>query len=147
MVQIAVKGSGGAQPVPFFFEKDAEHNVLRIYFTGQVSDPVLEEARQACALYFRDPQRACDTIVDFSQVEQFEVETKTIEKLAGMPPAVPADKTTIIVAPRPHVFGMFRMLTLLSGHKRPNMQVRRGLKEAFEVLGIESAEFRPVDVS
>jgi hypothetical protein len=50
----------------------------------------------------------------------------------------------VVVAPQDFLFGMMRMLQILSEEARPELHVVRTLDEAYRLLRIESPEFSPI---
>ena len=129
--------------MPFVFEQGVNERLFRVRFTGDVNDQDLLAARAGSVEYFRALERACHVIIDYTAVDSFDVETKTIEKLAAARSESPQEWHVVVIAPKPHIFGLMRMLSLLSGPRRPNLQVVRTTAEAYTLLGMEEPEFTP----
>ena len=129
--------------MPFMFEQGVTERLFRVRFTGDVNDQDLLAARAGCVEYFRAPDRACHMIADFTAVDSFDVETKTIERLANHRSANPQEWKVVVIAPKPHIFGLMRMLSLLSGTRRANLHVFRTSEEAYKLLEMEEPEFTP----
>jgi hypothetical protein len=130
----------------FAADFDAINNVLRITIDGQLTDSVAldcSETLRKCAALF--PGR--HNIVDLSQVTKYDVSPDAIRQLAVMPPS-PVQATSrmlVVVAPKEHAYGMSRMFQLLTERSRPNQHVVHTMDEGFELLGIKSPEFGPID--
>jgi len=77
-------------------------------------------------------------IADLSAVERIEVSTNCIKYLAARPPAIPAEKTVVLVAPRDETYGMSRMFQILRDGLGDRLHVVHSMVEAYELLGIES---------
>lgn len=129
--------------MPFVFEQGVNERLFCVRFHGDVSDSDLFAARAGCVEYFRAPDRTCHMIADYTAVDSFDVETKTIEKLANHRSANPQEWKVVVIAPKPHIFGLMRMLSLLSGARRPNLHVVRTAAEAYKLLEMEEPEFTP----
>ena len=130
--------------MPFHFEFDANHRILRAAFSDAVTDDNLTAfygmlSKYAAAL---DPLAG---ILDLSGVTSFEVTVHTIRKLAWSEPAMPhPDRPRFIVANSSHIFGMARMFEFEGESTRPNLHVVRSHREAFVILGIHEAQFEPL---
>jgi hypothetical protein len=130
--------------MPFRFEFDSTHRILRGVFSGVVSDEDLtifysRVSDYAAAL---DPLAG---IVDLSAVTSFEVTVHTIRKLAWTEPAMPhSDRPRFIVADSSHIFGMARMFEFEGESTRPNLHVVRSAREVWAILGIQDPQFEPL---
>jgi hypothetical protein len=130
--------------MPFYFELDRQHAILRVVAEGRVDDEALASLyRGVGEHYTRVAARAA--ILDFSAVTSFEVSLELIQLLAKSPTALPEPGTPrFIVAPQTHVFGAMRMFQLIGEPKRPRLLVVRTPEEAYAELGVESPRFERI---
>lgn len=124
-------------------EFDAKNNILRGSLKDRVTDAILLES-YAEAARFAKSRPPCRAIWDFSEVTDFDVSSHTIRKLVGTPPIVARGYMRVVVAPNDFLFGMMRMLQILSEQSRPELHVVRTMAEAYRLLQIESPEFSVV---
>ena len=130
--------------MPYRFEHDAAHGILRLSYIGKISDELIKKAYQATptAVFKTNPR---GMIVDLSEVTQFEVSTQTIQELANYQPTVKDPSVPrIIVAPTPYLFGMSRMFQILGEQTRPMLQVMSSVEEAYAQLNITKPQFTPL---
>jgi hypothetical protein len=83
-------------------------------------------------------------ITDLSEVEKLRVSADFVWRLAAKPPMIPDGMSRIAVAPRPDIYGMSRMFQILRDNRGGHLEVVHTLQEAFELLGLESPEFRTI---
>ena len=130
--------------VGFVVDFDARNTILRVTFEGHLTDEVAFDCSKALnGLAASYPP--CNGIVDLSNVTQYDVSPYGIRRLATMPqpPSSPV-RMLVIVAPKDHAYGMSRMFQIHTESTRPNQRVVRSMEEAFELLGVDSAEFIPL---
>lgn len=127
----------------FVMEFDARNNILRGTLRGRLTDAILLDYYEAAAAYTTS-HPPCRCIWDFSEVTNFDVSSDAIRQVAGKSPLIPAGYMRVIVAPQDFLFGMMRMLQILSENTRPDLHVVRTLGEAYRLLLVESPEFSPV---
>jgi hypothetical protein len=127
--------------MPFRFEFDSTHRILR----GVFSDVVTDES--IAAFYRLVPQYAVALdplagILDLSAVTSFEATADTIRRLAWSEPAMPhSDRPRFIVAKSSHIFGMARMFAFEGETARPNLHVLRAPRDVWAILGIHEPQF------
>ena len=127
----------------FVLEFDAKNNILRGRLDGLVTDNILLDCYGAAARYGTS-HSPCRGIWDFSEVTNFDVSSYCIRQLVGMSPIIPTGYMRVIVAPQDYLYGMMRMLQMLSEESRPELHVVRTMDEAYRLLLAESPEFSPV---
>ena len=111
---------------------------------GPVTDGLLLDYYAAAAKYTAS-HTPCRGIWDFSKVAgKLEVSSDTIRRLVNRSPIIPAGYMRVIVAPQDFLFGMMRMLQLLS-EARPELHVVRTMDEAYRLLLVESPQFSLVN--
>ncbi len=109
--------------MPYLFEFDSSHRVLRCTMSGPVTDAIL----------------------NFTQVSSIEISSVTIRNLAASSPSPQcASLPQFIVAPSDYGYGMARMFQLWGRQVRPELQVVRSLAEAYEAIGLEEPHFEPI---
>jgi hypothetical protein len=130
--------------MPYHFEFDSTHRILRCRLEGRITDDGLRE-------YYRDlekystQQDPLGGILDMSAVTSLEVSPKTIRELAKSAPAMPnPGRPRVIVAPSPLIFGISRMFEMQGQETRPNLHVVRSEKEALAILGVTETKFEPI---
>ena len=125
------------------FTFDAINNAVCWSLHGKVTDQIFSEDLRSVAALLSGTS-PMSGIIDFSGVTSFEVSTQSIKKLADTEPILPAAVPRVIVAPADHLYGLARMFSILSEHKRPNLFVVRSIDEAYQALKIASPQFRPL---
>ena len=125
------------------FEFAEAECLLRIMLDGQVTNAILldvwsKATRIATAL---PPSK---TIVDLSGINQLEISSDLVASFARVKPVRPHDQVQIFVAPGEVVFGMSRMFQILSESTRHHLHIVRSMREAYELLGVESPAFVPI---
>jgi hypothetical protein len=123
---------------------DAKNQTLRHSYHGRLTDKALVAAYQKADKYVarHPPSRM---ITDFSAVTSLEVSSHTVRTLAATPTKVPVGCARVFVTPQKAFYGMARMFQILAERNRPNLHIVRTLDEAYRLLGIASADFRPID--
>jgi hypothetical protein len=126
------------------FELDAVHRVLLFRFSGDVSEQRIGRFySEAGAQIERIRPRAA--IFDFTAVVSFDVSSTSVRNLAAAPPLIPdVACPRIVVAPGEHIFAMSRMFQIRGGASRPSFSVVHSMAEALAVIGLDSADFRPL---
>jgi hypothetical protein len=130
--------------MPYHFDFDSTHRILRCRFEGRVTDYELKEyyvaARRLVAA--KDPTFG---ITDFTAAESVDVSPETVRELASLPPVM-TDQNRIrcVVAPSDKVFGSARMFELQGEGTRANLHVVRTMKAALAILGVQEPPFDPV---
>jgi hypothetical protein len=128
----------------YAFELDAIHRVLLFRFSGDVSE--LRIGRfysDAGAQIERIHPRAA--IFDFTAVVSFDVSSASVRSMAEDPPLIPdVACPRVVVAPAEHIFAMSRMFQIRGGASRPSFTVVHSMGEALAVIGLDSADFRPL---
>jgi hypothetical protein len=130
--------------MPYFFEFDSTHRILRCRLEGRIADEELTE-------YYRDlekyslQQDPLGGILDMSAITSLDVSPNTIRELAKSPPAMPNPaRPRVLIATSPPVFGIARMFEMQGQETRPNLHVVRSEKEALAILGVTEAKFDPI---
>jgi len=127
----------------FSFEFAEAEQVLRLTFTGELTDSILlDAASKARVVALSLPP--CKSIVDLSCVTSYQVSTPVVMRFAESPPVRPDQPSPVIVAPKDVSFGMSRMFEMLSHGVRPNMHVVHTMNEAYKWLGVESPDFHTI---
>jgi hypothetical protein len=130
--------------VPYHFEFDSIHRILRCQMDGRVTDEELRRYYRDAELYTTgtDPLSG---ILDLSGVTSFEVSPELVRELASLPPAM-ADRARprVLIATSAAVFGLARMFELHGQESRPNLHVVRSEKEALAILGVSRPSFKPI---
>jgi len=133
-----------ARKMPFQFEFDPAHQVMRTRFSGLVNDAQLAGFYAAAPGYLTQCG-AHAGIIDFCEVTAFQVSPAAITALAMSPP-VTKDRffVRVVVAPTPQVFGLSRMFQILGEHTRPGLTVVHTREDANAVLNIKNPQFEPL---
>ena len=129
----------------FVLEFDAKNNLLRGTMEGPLTDRLLLDY-YAVAARFTASHPPCRGLWDFSKIAgKLEVSSDTIKQLVKRSPIIPAGHMRVVVAPQDFIFGMTRMLQILSEETRPELHVVRTMDEAYRLLLVESPEFSLVN--
>ena len=128
----------------FVLDFDAKHNILRGTLEGSLTDAILLDYYETAARYTAS-HPPCRGVWDFSKVvARVDISTDTIRQMVKRSPIIPAGYMRVIVTPQDFLFGMMRMLQILSESVRPELHVVRTMDEAYRLLRVESPEFSPV---
>jgi hypothetical protein len=76
-------------------------------------------------------------------VTEAQLSGDAVRQVERRQPVISTGYTSVVVAPQDYVFGMMRMLEILSEKSRPELRVVRTMDEAYRLLQVESPEFRP----
>lgn len=128
----------------FVTDFDDRNRLLRIAIEGVLTDALLLDAYAVLEAQAAS-HAPCRGLFDVSRVTKFEVSSQTVRELAHRPPAIPQGNMRIVVAPLDSLYGMVRMFQMLGELTRPDLHVVRTIDEAYRLLQVESAEFRPID--
>ncbi|HKV05114.1 MAG TPA: hypothetical protein VJO53_08415 [Candidatus Acidoferrales bacterium] len=130
--------------MPYHFEFDSTHRILRCRLEGGLTDESIKEYYRAVPKFvaLTDPRAS---VFDLSAVTSLEVSPETVRELAKWPPAMPhPERPRIVIAASPAIFGLARMFELLGQVTRPNFHVVRSEKEALVILGVPQTNYEPV---
>ena len=97
-------------------------------------------------LDFVDRNGACDVVVDFTTVTDFDVSADYLRTRGKTPRAMKGFRRAL-VAPQLAMFGLLRLYGLHQDALDDGPAVVRTLDEAYAVLGIEAPDFEPVQAS
>ena len=119
----------------FTLDYDRNQQILLITMGAVVTEASMAAAVNAVRSFvaIEDPNAG---VADLSFVNRIEVSRDFIKYVAARPPAIPAEKLCILVAPAEFTYGMSRMFQILRGGV--NFQVVHAMKEALELLGVQS---------
>ena len=119
---------------------DPAHRVLRITVTTILTNELgWDLYRTVARLASRGGPYAA--IGDVSQVVAFPISTDTIRDLAAMPPAVPAGRPQVIVAPQPALYGLARMFELHLDSMGGRLYVVHSIDEAYDLIKVAPQDF------
>ena len=130
----------------YALQSDADHRVMLVTMGGIVTE-TSAMAAVAAIRQFMATHGPYSGIVDLSGIEKVSVRTDFVWYIAAKPPAIPDGMARIVVAPRPDVYGLSRMFQILRDNRGAYQEVVHTLKQAFDILGLESPHFRPVVLS
>ncbi|MFZ3213241.1 MAG: hypothetical protein WA188_17195 [Terriglobales bacterium] len=127
----------------YYFEFDSSNRILRCRFEGDVSDETLKECYDVAGRYaaLTDPGAG---IMDFSNVDSFNVSSQMVRELAHRGPVMPGSCPRFLVAPSSHTYGLARMFQQCGSEARPELHVVRSVDEAYTLLGVREPQFEPV---
>jgi hypothetical protein len=128
----------------FVMDFDAKNNILRGTLEGPLTGGILLDSYDAATRYTAS-HPPCRGIWDFSKAEaNVDISTDIIRQLVGRSPIIAAGYMRVVVAPQDFLFGMMRMLQILSEQARPELHVVRTIDEAYRLLLVKSPEFSRV---
>jgi hypothetical protein len=129
----------------FYF--DRQNKIVLARFTGRVTDDVLTEFQRAGARRIVATVDFRSTIIDFSDVDEFEVSAETARVLAWEDPIDPdSSRPRIMVAPEDAVYGVCRIFASHGEDTRPNLHVVRSMEHAYAIVGVLKPKFEPLPV-
>ena len=118
---------------------DATQKVVIVTLAGEISDTdVISIGALTSSDPFFDP--SFSEIVDFSPATGGSVSTFALQTLARRTSIYSRTSKHIVIAPKPHIFGLTRMFQAHATETRPNTLVVRTLDEARECLGLQKAK-------
>ncbi len=120
----------------YHFEFDSGSRIHLAVVQGRINDSELQE------LYFEMQKRPLIGILDLTGVTDFDVRSETIRGLANLPPTAQSPRLRAVVAPTDSLFGIVRMFQLRGAATRERLHIVRTLREALELLGVSSPQFR-----
>ena len=130
--------------MPYQFKFDSANRILWGEFNGRLADDELK------AFYLQAARHAAQTdalagIADFSGVTSVGLSPETVRRLAESPSVFPdPDRTRLIVAPSPEVYGFARLFGRVGFDKRPLLYVVKSVREALAILGNPKTNFEPI---
>jgi hypothetical protein len=128
----------------FVMDFDAKNNILRGTLEGPLTGAILLDSYDAATRYTAS-HPPCRGLWDFSKVTaNADISSAIIRQVVGKSPIIPAGYMRVVVAPQDFLFGMMRMLQILSEEARPELHVVRTIDEAYRLLRVESPEFSPI---
>lgn len=130
--------------MPFRFEVDEVHMIIRTVFEGPCTDDDLLEAYYAFRPLW-ERHGPANVIIDYTHVTDILISTEAVREHSYRMPTVDTDYFLIAVAPKPIMYGIARMFELITHETRPNMHVVHSLKEALDLMDVSSATFVPVE--
>ncbi len=128
--------------VPFKFDFDPVHRVLRCIYTGRLTDDELRQSHADTARYVQriDPLAA---ILDLSGVTVMQLSPSTVQQLASDAAPIPdPSRPRVIIAPSNLLYGMSRMYQIVAEAARPKLYVVRTMREALTEIGVEDPQFQ-----
>ena len=130
----------------FTLQSDPEHRVLLVTL-GKLVTEASALAAYTAVEQFIAAEGPHSGITDLSGVEKLNISLAFVRFLAAKPPMIPDGMSRVAVAPRADIYGVSRMFQLLRDSRGSYLEVVHTLKEAFELLGMESPHFRAVAVT
>jgi hypothetical protein len=130
--------------MPFRFEVDEVHSIMRTVFEGACSDDDMLEAYYALSLLWERHGRA-HVIIDYTDITDIMISTEAVREHSYRLPIVDTDYFLIAVAPNAIMYGIARMFELITAETRPNMRIVHSLKEALDLMDVSSASLIPVE--
>ena len=128
-------------------EYDFLYKIVRISNDGVLTDYVAREIY--CDFRrVRDSYHVAAAIADGTDVNGVQLSIHTVRWLAGVKPRIfPLDMMKVLVAKSDVVFGFSRMYQEIALANRTNFLVVHTMKEALQLIGVESPTFSPISVS
>ena len=127
----------------FTLQSDPEHRVVLVTL-GKIVTEASALAAYTAVEQFIVAEGPHSGITDLSRVEKLNVSSDFVRLLAAKPPMIPDGMSRVAVAPRADIYGISRMFQLLRDSRGSYLEVVHTLKEAFELLGMESPHFKTV---
>jgi len=132
--------------MPFRFEFDSKNKILRTNFDGRVTDEDFEQFYRVAGPKIMASLEFRGAITDFTNVTSMEMTPELARALAWSAPLdQEASRPRIIVAPAASAYGLARIFSSHGEDTRPSLHVVRSLEQAYAILGITNAEFKPIE--
>ena len=132
--------------MPFEMLVDRNHKVLLVRFGRALTRQALEAMVKA-ARDFAGVHGNCDGIVDFSAVENLDIDVAYLRAYGGSP-RVMTGARRILVAPDDEMFGIARLYGLhQSTSQGEEPMVVRSLQAAYDLLDLKDPDFQPFDIT
>ena len=132
-------------PGNFRFEFDPVNRILMVRFEGHLTRSLVEQ-------FYRDGKEcwtatdARAAILDGSAVTEVALSSELIRQFARQEPVLElTGRPRVFVVPRTEIFGLARMFQLSGESKQPFLHVVRTMAQAFALLGVQSANFEPIE--
>jgi hypothetical protein len=122
------------------FEYDAQNRIFAVRMTGAITDDVFK-ACYAETLRLVEGRDILAAVTDLSAVDRYDVSAAAVREVSKLPPLFPDPTPRYVVAASDHVFGMARMLQLVSEQGREMLHVVRSVQEAYDALGLRAPHF------
>jgi hypothetical protein len=120
---------------------DPTHQVLRVTVTAAVLTHELAEDGYRSVAQIASRGGPYAAIFDLSGVTARTESADDIRSRALSAPAIPGDRTRVVVAKKPVVFGLSRMLELYRDSMGGQLQVVHSLEEAYDIVGARPEDF------
>jgi hypothetical protein len=125
----------------FWIDYSTLHKIVRISFEGTLTDHDLRGGYVALT-QFHEHYNPCCGIVDLTSVTDEQLSDAILVWIADvLPPIFPYDMTKVAIAPKEVTFGVSRMFEEMAMGKRLNHHVVHTMKEALNLIGVESPRF------
>ncbi len=131
--------------MPFRFESDEVHRIIRAVFEGPCTDDDVVEAYYALRLLW-ERQGPANLIIDYTGVTNILISTEAVREHSYRLPTVDTDYFLIAVAPKPIMYGIARMFEFITTETRPNMHVVHSMKDALTLMDLSLASFIPAGI-
>lgn len=131
--------------IPYIFEFDWEHRIVRARLSGRVTDNDLRDMyREGFKVNFQTEPTA--GLLDVSEITSIEVSASTVRDLAKATPiALKESLPRVVIAPSAETYILARLFEALGKATRPNLHVVRTEAEAFGIIGVKKPKFDPLD--
>jgi len=138
-------GAGDSADVPYSFDFDWKHRILRSRFYGRITDEELTAYyRTLYQKYFRLQPIA--GLLLLSETTVLETSAKVVREWADSAPAMhDPNGQLVIIAPSPELYQRAQKFRLLARGTRPNIQVVRTEQEAWAILAVKNPQFEPLE--
>jgi hypothetical protein len=132
-------------PGNFRFEFDPINRILMVRFEGHLTQGLVEQFyREGKECWIATDARAA--ILDGSSVTEVVLSSELIRQFARQDPVLElTGRPRVFVVPRTEIFGLARMFQITGESKQPFLHVVRTMDQAFALLGIQSANFEPIE--
>jgi hypothetical protein len=120
---------------------DPTHQVLRVTVTAAVVTHELSEDCHRSVALIASRGGPYAAIWDLSGVTDMMASSNDVRSRALSPPVIPGDRTRVIVAEKPVIFGLSRMFELFRDSMGGKLHVVHSLEEAYDIVGVRPEDF------
>ena len=131
--------------MPYTFDFDWKHRILRIRFLGLFTDEQLRSyLRAAFKVNFHTQPAAA--MVDMSEITTVKVTRATITEIAGEAPTIAKQSVPrVIIAPTRKLFELARLFQEHGKSTRPSLHIVHTENEALDIIGVPNPVFEPLE--
>lgn len=135
------KAQAPNRPMPYHFGFDSTNSILQVHLDGFIGAQDVRNCYQSAVKHVAGLSPR-SYIVDVSAVTSTTVSSGAIREIGKLPPVLPPQFSSFIVASRNAAFWLMSMVALVGKVTRPNLHVVRNHAAVWAILGIREPRFK-----